>query len=167
MSERPVPVTIIPSSIAKISDGKSVVVTVPTAMLIEAGRFYVIEGFFGAAFTRVETTAPAGTQVALNLEQAEYTIATPQLAAVTFVRGQLVYWTPGNLLTNVATGNRLVGRCTVGGAGPAGPVQFAITDAAASLVTQATAQANSAAAPTMAEFNSLLDRLRTAGVIAT
>ncbi|MBT9135912.1 MAG: hypothetical protein DDT34_00978 [Firmicutes bacterium] len=167
MSERPVPVTVRPSRVAKISDGKSVVVIVPTAMLIEAGRFYVIEGHFGAAFFTVPTTAPAGTLTTLNLEQAEYTIATPQLAAVTFVRGQLVYWTPGNLLTNVATGNRLVGRCTVGGVGPAGPIQFALSDAATSLLTQATAQANSAAAPTQAEFNALLDRLRVAGVIAT
>ncbi|MBT9177459.1 MAG: hypothetical protein DDT20_01792 [Firmicutes bacterium] len=113
------------------------------------------------------TIAPAGTSVTLNLEQAEYTIATPQLAAVTFVRGQLVYWTPGNLLTNIATGNRLVGRCTVGGVGPAGPIQFVLSDSATTLLTQATAQADSAAAPTMAEFNALLGRLRSAGVIAS
>ncbi|MBT9136932.1 MAG: hypothetical protein DDT34_02018 [Firmicutes bacterium] len=166
MSERPTPVTITPSRIAKISDGQSVVVVVPTAMLIEAGRFYVIEGHFGTAFFTVPITAPAGTLTTLNLEQAEYTIATPQLAAVPFVRGQLVYWTPGNLLTNVATGNRLVGRCTVGGVGPAGPVRFVLSDPATSLLTQATAQADLAAAPTMVDFNTLLARLRTAGVIA-
>ncbi len=127
MSERPVPVTITPSRIAKVSDGKSVVVTVPTAQLIEAGRFYVLDGFFGAAFSTVPTTAPAGTRVALNLEQAEYEVASPQLAAVTFVAGQLVYWTAGNLLTNVLAGNRLVGRCTVGGTGPAGPIRFILS----------------------------------------
>lgn len=127
MSERPVPVTITPAIVAKISDGKSVVVTVPTAQLIEAGRFYVIDGFFGAAFSRVETTAPAGTRTALNIEQAEYEVTSPQLAAVTFVRGQLVYWTAGNLLTNILTGNRLVGRCTEGGAGPAGPIRFVLS----------------------------------------
>ncbi len=167
MSERPTPVTITPSRIAKISDGKAVLVTVPTAMLIEAGRFYVIEGHFGAAFFTVPITAPAGTLTTLNLEQAEYTITTPQLAAVTFVRGQLVHWTPGNVLTNVATGNRLVGRCTIGGIGPAGPVRFVLSDPAASMLTQATAQADLGAAPTMADFNALLARLRAAGVIAT
>ena len=127
MSERPVPVTITSSRIAKVSDGRSVVVTVPTAQLIEAGRFYVIEGHFGAAFSHVPTTAPAGTLTALNVEQAEYEVTSPQLASVTFVRGQLVYWTPGNLLTNVLTGNRLVGRCTVGGVGPAGPIRFILS----------------------------------------
>ena len=167
MSERPVPVTITSSRIAKVSDGRSVVVTVPTAMLIEAERFYVIEGHFGAAFATVPTTAPAGTLTALNLEQAEYEITSPQLASVTFTRGQLVYWTPGNLLTNVAVGNRLVGRCTVGGAGPAGPIRFSLCDAAASLVTQATAMGDIGAAPTQANFNDLLARLRAAGVIAT
>lgn len=166
MSERTVPVTITPGRIAKVSDGRSVVVTVPTAMLIEAGRFYVIEGHFGAAFSRVETTAPAGTRTVLNIEQAEYEITSPQLASVTFTRGQLVYWTPANLLTNVAVGNRLVGRCTEGGVGPAGPIRFSLCDAAASLITQATAMADVAAAPTQAEFNTLLARLRTAGVIA-
>ncbi|MBT9137069.1 MAG: hypothetical protein DDT34_02155 [Firmicutes bacterium] len=167
MAERPTPVTVTPSRIAKVTDGKSILVTVPTGMLIEAGRFYVIEGHFGAAFFTVPITAPAGTLTTLNLEQAEYTIATPQLAAVTFVRGQLVYWTPGNVLTNVATGNRLVGRCTIGGVGPAGPVRFVLSDPATSLLTQATAQADIGAAPTMADFNTLLARLRAAGVIAT
>lgn len=127
MAERPTPVTVSQGRTAKVSDGQSVVVTVPTAQLIEAGRFYVIEGHFGAAFGSVPTTAPAGTRVALNIEQAEYQITSPQLAAVTFVAGQLVYWTTDNLLTNVLTGNRLVGRCTVGGVGPAGPVRFILS----------------------------------------
>lgn len=127
MSERPIPVTVTPATGAKISDGRTVVVLVPTATLIEAGRFYVLDGFFGAAMATVPITAPAGTTVVLNIDQVEYTITAPQLAAVTFTRGQLVYWTAGNLLTNILTGNRLVGRCTVGGVGPAGPVQFVLS----------------------------------------
>jgi len=113
----PVPTTVTPARRAKVSDGRSVTVAVPTGG-VEAGLFYLIGGFFGAAFTTVTAAqvAAAGAgvlQVALNIEQAEYDTVAAQLAAVTFVAGQLVYWDPVAFrITNVATNNRLIGRCT-------------------------------------------------------
>ncbi|MGV8164640.1 MAG: DUF2190 family protein [Alkaliphilus sp.] len=96
---------------AKISDGKSVVVTAPTGG-VAAGLFYLINNWFGAAFS----TVIAGEKVALSIEQAEYECT--QLAVVTFSAGDLVYWIAAtSLLTNAATGNRLVGRCTQVGTG--------------------------------------------------
>jgi len=91
--------------VAKISDGKSVVVTA-TRNVVQ-GNFYGIQGFFGAAMTN----GKAGDKVVLNIEQAEY--STVQVVdGATFSVGSLVYWNGTAFTNDVGTSNRLVGRCT-------------------------------------------------------
>lgn len=103
MAELGVPVTIHPVVRAKVSDGKSVVVTAPTGGTV-AGLFYLVGGWFGAAFA----TVAAGAQAALNIEQAEY--ESTQIEG-SFTAGVLLYWNAGTsrFTTTVGT-NRLVGR---------------------------------------------------------
>ena len=102
---QPVPTTEYQIPVAKISDGKSVVVTA-TGEVVQ-GNFYAIEEFFGVAMTN----GKEGDKVVLNIEQAEY--STVQVVDVaTFSVGNLVYWN-GTAFTNVVgANNRLVGRCT-------------------------------------------------------
>lgn len=165
----PVPTMVHPAGRAKISDGKSVVVAVPAALLtsgIEAGRFVLIDGWFGAAFQRIAPASPTGTLVTLNLEQAEYEAHSAQVVATpAFTAGGHIFWDAATArLTPVATGNRLVGRVV---SVLTGNVPRFILYDQVHLLTRATAQADIAAAPTMADFNALLGRLRAAGVIAT
>lgn len=103
----------------KISDGQSVKVTVPASTVIEQGKFYVLDGFFGMAVQSVTTGAGETSQAILNIEQAEY--ETSQItAADAFNKGDKVYWNASaKLLTtapnNDASGNpqnRPVGRVT-------------------------------------------------------
>ena len=101
---QPVPTTEYQIPVAKISDGKSVVVKA-TGDVVQ-GNFYEIEGFFGAAMTN----GKEGDKVVLSIEQAEY--STVQVVNdATFIVGSLVYWDE-TAFTNVETSNRLVGRCT-------------------------------------------------------
>lgn len=70
---QPIPSTITRMSPIKVSDGKSVNVTVPTKTGVVAGNFYIIDGFFGAAWQTVDAASnTAGTQIALQLEACEY-----------------------------------------------------------------------------------------------
>lgn len=104
----PVPVTMHPAVRAKVSDGLSVVVTAPVGGT-EAGLFYLVENWFGAAFQRVAAGAP----VALNIEQAEYQATADQMAAGTYTPGVLLYWdAAASRFTVVVGANRLVGRIT-------------------------------------------------------
>jgi len=101
---QPVPTTEYQIPVAKISDGKSVVVTATDDVV--QGKFYAIEGFFGVAMTN----GKAQDKVVLNIEQAEY--STVQVAhGATFSVGSLVYWN-GTAFTSEVGSNRLVGRCT-------------------------------------------------------
>ena len=107
---QPVPSTVVNVNAAKVSDGKSVRVTVPENTVIEAGKFYLLDGFFGCAFQSVTTGAG---EVILNIEQAEY--ETDQIdTSQTFAKGTLIYWNETNkrFTENAAEGNRLVGRVT-------------------------------------------------------
>jgi len=112
---QPVPSTVTNIGYGKISDGKSVKVTVPESTTIEAGKFYLLDGFFGCAMQSVITGAGETAEVVLNIEQAEY--ETDQInTADAFNKGDLVYYDPINkVLTNSdGTGaNRKVGRVTV------------------------------------------------------
>jgi predicted RecA/RadA family phage recombinase len=99
----------------KVSDGRSVKVTVPTGVTVEAGKFCLIQGFFGLAVDH----ANAGEKVVLNVEQGEY--ETSQInTADAFNVGDKVFWdaTNNRLTTNAnndASGNpqnRPVGRVT-------------------------------------------------------
>ena len=110
---QPVPSTVFNVNTAKVSDGKSVRVTVPVNTTIEAGKFYLLDGFLGAAFQSV-TTAGETAEVILNIEQAEYEtdqIDTSQ--TFNFNKGTLIYWdTASKKFTETSTGNRLAGRVT-------------------------------------------------------
>jgi len=111
---QPVPSTVVNINTAKVSDGKSVRVTVPKNTVIEAGKFYLLDGFFGCAFQSVTTGAGETAEVILNIEQAEYEtdqIDTSQ--TLTFAKGTLIYWNETiKRFTETSAGNRLVGRVT-------------------------------------------------------
>lgn len=111
---QPVPSSVHNIGYGKISDGKSVKVTVPGNTKIEAGKFYLLDGFLGCAMQSVETAAGETAEVVLNIEQAEFEsdqINTSQ----TFAKGTLIYWDDTNKqFTETATNNRLAGRVTVG-----------------------------------------------------
>lgn len=103
----------------KISDGLSVKVTVPENTVIEQGKFYELDGFFGLAVQSVTTAVGQTGQVVLNIEQAEY--ETSQIATTdAFNKGDKVYWNATTkLLTTQANPdasgnpqNRPVGRVT-------------------------------------------------------
>jgi predicted RecA/RadA family phage recombinase len=110
---QPVPTTLTTVYRAKVSDGKAVKVAVPESTTIEAGKFYVLDGFFGVAMQSLETAAGATGEIVLHIEQAEYetdNITTTE----NFAKGDLVYWnaTTGKFTTTAST-NRKVGRVTV------------------------------------------------------
>ncbi|MFW5436569.1 DUF2190 family protein [Paenibacillus apiarius] len=107
---QPVPSTTYQSYRAKVSDGKSVLVTVPAKTTIEAQKFYLLDGFFGAAMQSVTTGTGQTDEVTLNIEQAEY--ETDQIDTTqAFATGTLLYWDAAKAkLTETATDNRLVGR---------------------------------------------------------
>lgn len=109
---QPVPSTVININAAKVSDGKSVRVTVPANTTIEAGKFYLLDGFLGCAFQSVTTGAVETAEVILNIEQAEY--ETDQIdTSQTFAKGTLIYWDGTNKkFTETSTGSRLAGRVT-------------------------------------------------------
>lgn len=109
---QPVPSTVININTAKVSDGKSVRVTVPENTVIEAGKFYLLDGFLGCAFQSVTTGAGETAEVVLNIEQAEY--ETDQIdTSQTFAKGTLIYWDEANKrFTEDSEGNRLAGRVT-------------------------------------------------------
>jgi predicted RecA/RadA family phage recombinase len=69
---QPVPSTVYNAVRAKISDGKSVRVEVPENTTVEAGKFYLLGGFFGAAMQSVTTGAGETAEVILNIEPAEF-----------------------------------------------------------------------------------------------
>ncbi len=109
---QPVPSTVQQISRAKISDGKSVVVTVPENTEIAAQSFVLLDGFFGVAMDSVKTAAGETAEIALNIEQAEY--ETNQIRVVeTYNVGTPLYFKESTKkLTAIAEGNRLVGRAT-------------------------------------------------------
>jgi len=98
----------------KISDGKSIKVTVPENTTIEQGKFYVLDGFFGMAIQSVTTGAGQTGQVVLNIEEAEY--ETSQInTADAFNKGDKVYWDATYKVLTTSDGggtNRLVGIVT-------------------------------------------------------
>ncbi|MGE5552835.1 MAG: DUF2190 family protein [Betaproteobacteria bacterium] len=105
----------------KISEGLSVKVTVPQNTVIEQGKFYLLDGFFGMAVQSVTTGAGETAEVVLLVEQAEY--ETSQItAADAFNKGDKVYWNDATKLLTTqsnpdASGNpqnRPVGRVTAG-----------------------------------------------------
>lgn len=109
---QPVPSSVHNIGYGKISDGKSVKVTVPENTKIEAGKFYLLDGFFGCAMQSVETGAGETAEVILNIEQAEF--ETDQIAKTgDFKKGTAIYWDADNgVFTETAGENRFAGRVT-------------------------------------------------------
>ncbi|MYL45048.1 DUF2190 family protein [Virgibacillus halodenitrificans] len=113
---QPVPTTTHKTQRAKVSDGKSVRVTVPENTTVAAQSFYLIDGFFGVAMQSAVTGAGETEEIILNIEQAEYEtdqISTSQAFAV----GTPVYFNDSTKKLTETAGadpdaNRLVGRVT-------------------------------------------------------
>lgn len=106
------PVTTTYGTRGKVSDGKSVEVTVPQNTTIEAHKFYLLDGFLGMAMEDVTTGAGETSKVALSIEPAEY--ETDQIdVADAFNAGDKVYWDSANSrFTTVATDSFFAGIVT-------------------------------------------------------
>jgi predicted RecA/RadA family phage recombinase len=90
---QPVPSTVYNAVRAKISDGKSVRVEVPENTTVEAGKFYLLGGFFGAAMQSVTTGAGETAEVILNIEPAEFeTDQTKEADRASMTVGKDIYW---------------------------------------------------------------------------
>ncbi|ADQ06502.1 conserved hypothetical protein [Caldicellulosiruptor hydrothermalis 108] len=109
---QPIPTTVYNVNAGKVSDGKSVRVTVPENTTIEAGKFYMLDGFLGCAMQSVTTGAGQTAEVVLSIEQAEY--ETDQIDTTqNFAKGTKIYWDNINKrFTETETGNRLAGIVT-------------------------------------------------------
>lgn len=111
---QPVPSTVTSISQIKVSDGKSVEVTVPAGTGTVAGNFYVLDGFFGVVLKTIKAEAnTAGETVALQLEACEY--VTDQIdTKQTFSKGADLYFdTKNNVFTDQKVTGYLVGKVTV------------------------------------------------------
>jgi len=165
---QPVPSSVHNIGYGKISDGKSVKVTVPESTTIEAGKFYLLDGFLGCAVQSVTTEAEETAEVTLNIEAAEF--ETDQIdTADAFAKGDKVYWDSGNnRFTTVATDGVFAGVVTV--AKDINNVIWFVLVPQQPPVTQAAAQADSVAsevAGIVADFNALLAKLKAAGLMAS
>lgn len=109
---QPTPVTVNYLGGGKMSNGKSVKVAVPESTVIEAGKFYLLNGFLGCAAQSVTTATGETSEAVLSLENAEY--ETDQInAAEAFGKGSMIYWDAGNKrFTNTPTA-LYAGRVTV------------------------------------------------------
>lgn len=112
---QPVPSTVININQVKISDGKSVDVTVAASSGVNAGEFAVVDGFFGLALKTIKAEEnTAGEMIALQIEQAEY--ITDQIdTSKTFTKGSVLYFDPTNKRftdDSSVSGAILVGRIT-------------------------------------------------------
>lgn len=103
----------------KVSGASSVRVTVPISTVIEQGKFYLLDGFFGMAVQSVTTDAATTAEVILDVDQAEF--ETSQITeADAFAKGDKVYWddatglltTEGNPDASGNPQNRVIGRVT-------------------------------------------------------
>ncbi|KFN07258.1 MULTISPECIES: DUF2190 family protein [Paenibacillus] len=110
----PAPVTAHALARSKVSDGKSVTVTVPQNTTVTAGEWVLLDGFFGLAMQNVVTGAGETKELVLTIEQAEF--ETDQIStSQTFAKGAALYWNATTKkITETATDNRLVGRVTNG-----------------------------------------------------
>ncbi|MDU5945454.1 MAG: DUF2190 family protein [Paenibacillus macerans] len=110
----PVPVTVHGLARAKVSDGKSVPVTVPENTTVTAGEWVLLDGFFGQAMQSAKTGAGETKEIVLTIEQAEY--ETDQIStSQAFAKGTALYWNATTKkFTETETDNRPVGRVTSG-----------------------------------------------------
>ena len=110
---QPVPSSVHNIGYGKISDGKSVKVTVPGSTKIEAGKFYLLDGFLGCAVQSVETGARETAEVVLNIEQAEYeTDQTKEADRATMAVGKDIYWDKNNKYFTLSATDIYAGKIT-------------------------------------------------------
>lgn len=111
---QPVPSTVYNAARAKISDGKSVRVKVPESTTVEAGKFYLLDGFLGVAMQSVTTKANETAEVILNIEPAEYeTDQTKEDAdRATMTVGKDVYWDKNNKYFTLTATDIYAGKVT-------------------------------------------------------
>lgn len=87
----PVPTTVHQQGYFKVSDGKSVRVTVPANSEYKAGQLVLIDGFLGFITRDVKTAAGETAEAILAIEVAEY--ETDQIDATKdFDKGDKIYW---------------------------------------------------------------------------
>ena len=88
---QPVPSTTYQKGYFKVSDGKSVEVSVPANSDLKAGQFAYLDGFLGVITRDVKTAASETAKAILIIEVAEY--ETDQIDdSKTFAKGDKVYW---------------------------------------------------------------------------
>jgi predicted RecA/RadA family phage recombinase len=88
---QPVPSTTYQKGYFKVSDGKSVRVTVPANSEYKAGQLVLIDGFLGFITRDVKTAAGETAEAILAIEVAEY--ETDQIDATKdFDKGDKIYW---------------------------------------------------------------------------
>lgn len=88
---QPVPSTTYQRGYFKVSDGKSVEVSVPANSDLKAGQFAYLDGFLGVITRDVKTAANETAKAILIIEVAEY--ETDQIDdSKTFAKGDKVYW---------------------------------------------------------------------------
>jgi len=110
---QPIPSTVVNINAAKISDGKSVRVTVPENTVIEAGKFYLLDGFLGCAFQSVTTGDGETAEVILNIEPAEYeTDQTKTNDRASMTVGEDIYWDKNNKYFTLSATDIYAGKIT-------------------------------------------------------
>jgi len=110
---QPVPTTEYQIPVAKISDGKSVKVTVPESTKVEAGKFYLLDGFLGCAVQSVETGAKKTAEVVLSIEPAEYeTDQTKTDDRASMTVGKDIYWDKNNKYFTLSATDIYAGKIT-------------------------------------------------------
>jgi len=110
---QPVPSTVYNIGYGKVSDGKSVKVTVPESTKVEAGKFYLLDGFLGCAFQSVETGAGETAEVVLNIEPAEYeTDQTKTNDRASMTVGEDIYWDKNNKYFTLSATDIYAGKIT-------------------------------------------------------
>ena len=110
---QPVPSSVHNIGYGKISDGKSVRVTVPDSTKIEAGKYYLLDGFLGCAMQSVETAAGETAEIILNIEPAEYeTDQTKEADRATMTVGEDIYWDKNNKYFTLSATDIYAGKIT-------------------------------------------------------
>jgi hypothetical protein len=110
---QPVPSSVHNIGYGKISDGKSVKVTVPESTKVEAGKFYLLDGFLGCAVQSVETGAGETAEVVLSIEPAEYeTDQTKTNDRASMTVGEDIYWDKNNKYFTLSATDIYAGKIT-------------------------------------------------------
>jgi hypothetical protein len=144
----------------RVSDGRSLRVTVPENTTVTAGQFWLLDGALGMAVQSVTTGAGVTAQLTLNIEPAEY--ETSQIDVVdAFAKGDKIYWDATNKrFTTVPSDGIFCGIVTTAKDGNSviwlwfAPQQTRLTRATTvAAVASADGVAAAGANPTKAEFD--------------